>query len=618
MGTSMMKLVVLCAVVAIAAAIPSDFNNDVILKGRRSALANPCTCATTKCASTPAPVNGQLGTCTSAGLSTAGTCIPTCNTGYYLVGTQHTCTNGYLTQAKCHPNKCALPPAASTAPSNGAVGSCNANIAAGGSCQQTCTSATHKLTAGGKFSCPTNGGTATGSTATCTPKCAAISTNPANGAAGTCNAKTDPGKTCTQGCNAGFELTAGGTYTCPSGGTTATGTKGTCTAQCAYNTANNPTNGGAGKCSTSITNAAANKIDLGKSCTTGCNAGFELTAAGVWSCPAAGGTATGTKGTCTAQCAYNTANNPTNGNAGTCAKLVKNSAANKIDLGKSCKQACNAGYTLTAGGDYSCPTAGGTATGTKATCTKDPTCTVTGCSSALNAGSSCNPTCAAVGGVATVLVGSAKCGTSGGVTCTTGCHVACKSGNYCIKAGSADACTKCADGYEMVFNNGQTYGTCMVGGGKVPVTINRAVTFDAAYITAAAFKGNKQTGLDWAYGNQIGITSSSYAAGSANMYSTGCSLKSSIVSRRSTTKINYKAIVSAALGTTAWNSAKSFTIANLVTKINSIQAAAGLGSITAAKIKALSTATVEHSSASTTSITGILSLLVAAWCWTQQ
>merc|ERR1711970_807165 len=105
MGTSMMKLVVLCAVVAIAAAIPSDFNNDVILKGRRSALANPCTCATTKCASTPAPVNGQLGTCTSAGLSTAGTCIPTCNTGYYLVGTQHTCTNGYLTQAKCHPNK---------------------------------------------------------------------------------------------------------------------------------------------------------------------------------------------------------------------------------------------------------------------------------------------------------------------------------------------------------------------------------------------------------------------------------------------------------------------------------------------------------------------------------
>jgi len=55
-----------------------------------------------------------------------------------------------------------------------------------------------------------------------------------------------------------------------------------------------------------------------------------------------------------------------------------------------------------------------------------------------------------------------------------------------------------------------------------------------------------------------------------------------------------------------------------VTKINSIQAAAGLGSITAAKIKALSTATVEYSSASTTSITGILSLLVAAWCWTQQ
>merc|ERR1719174_1947993 len=88
-----MKLVVLCAMVAIAAAIPSDFNNDVIFKGRRAAAATPCLCKSNTC-TVVAPKNGVLGGCASTSYDgkaptagTATTCTPKCNTGYNLVGT---------------------------------------------------------------------------------------------------------------------------------------------------------------------------------------------------------------------------------------------------------------------------------------------------------------------------------------------------------------------------------------------------------------------------------------------------------------------------------------------------------------------------------------------------
>jgi hypothetical protein len=95
------------------------------------------------CDASAAPTNGAVGTCTNS-LASGSTCQPTCDSGYTVSGTS-SCTAGTLTAATCVPN-CD----ASTAPTNGVVGTCTNSLASGSTCQPTCDSG---YTVSGTSSC---------------------------------------------------------------------------------------------------------------------------------------------------------------------------------------------------------------------------------------------------------------------------------------------------------------------------------------------------------------------------------------------------------------------------------------------------------------------------------
>jgi len=77
------------------------------------------------------PVNGAAGTCTDT-LASGSSCTPTCDSGYAVSGAS-SCLNRVLTSATC-----TIPCDASTAPTNGAVGTCTSSLASGSSCTPTC------------------------------------------------------------------------------------------------------------------------------------------------------------------------------------------------------------------------------------------------------------------------------------------------------------------------------------------------------------------------------------------------------------------------------------------------------------------------------------------------
>ena len=171
----------------------------------------PWTVLSTCDASAP-PTNGGFGDC-SVNLASGTTCQPTCNSGYTVSGTS-SCATGVLTAATCVRNTCD----ASTAPANGAVGTCTNNLASGATCQPTCNSG---YTVSGASSCLA--GTLTA--ARCVAHCDA-STAPTNGGVGDCTSSLPMGSTCQPTCNDGYRVSgvtscAGGVYvpaTCASNG----------------------------------------------------------------------------------------------------------------------------------------------------------------------------------------------------------------------------------------------------------------------------------------------------------------------------------------------------------------------------------------------------------------
>jgi len=329
------------------------------------------------------------------------------------------------------------------------------------------------------------------------------------------------------------------------------------------------------------------------------------------SCPTSG-SMTGTDATCIKNCAA-LSSAITNGAQGTCGAAVA--------PGHTCKQTCSAGYTLTAGGTMTCPSGGTTLTGTAATCTKNgspptpPTppsppspCTVSDCASggsSMSLGATCSPTCKA----GTTLIGVATCQHSGTAVCTSGCHASCAKGNSCIAASTASACTACATGLSLKANHGMSYGQCLWGGGVSTAYITQQITIAKSFLPAANFTEGSQTknGYLAAY--------SYYLTGTKS----GATVKASLTSRRaSDSVINYHATVPAKYASAANTVAKAKNLANFVAAFNAVRASYGLSSMSAADVKKMGTATVSLSSASSTTITGMVAVMVAVLGWTQQ
>ena len=84
------------------------------------------------CDASKAPTNGAVGDCTST-LASGAQCQPVCDTGYAVSGPSK-CNAAKLIAATCAP----LPCDASKAPMNGAVGTCTTALAHGATCQPTC------------------------------------------------------------------------------------------------------------------------------------------------------------------------------------------------------------------------------------------------------------------------------------------------------------------------------------------------------------------------------------------------------------------------------------------------------------------------------------------------
>ena len=177
------------------------------------------------------PVNAVLPTCDasvaisdgiaspcSASLASGSSCSPTCNSGYILSGSR-LCGAGTLTDtAVCLPNPCD----ASTAPANGGVGDCPSSLASGSTCQPTCNSG---YVVSGTTSCNTGMLTA----ATCSSTQCDASTAPTNGGVGTCTNSLASGSTCQPTCDSGY--TVSGTSSCSLGTlTAATCSANSCTA----------------------------------------------------------------------------------------------------------------------------------------------------------------------------------------------------------------------------------------------------------------------------------------------------------------------------------------------------------------------------------------------------
>jgi len=128
--------------------------------------------AAASCDASTAPTNGVVGTCTST-LASSSQCQPVCNTGYTVSGAS-SCSMGSLNPATCAANSCD----ASATPANGAgMGNCTATLASGMSCAPQCNSG---YVVNGLTSC--SAGTIT-STATC------VSAGGSGGSGGTSSAR---------------------------------------------------------------------------------------------------------------------------------------------------------------------------------------------------------------------------------------------------------------------------------------------------------------------------------------------------------------------------------------------------------------------------------------------
>ena len=155
-----------------------------------------------------APADGTRGNCPST-LASGSSCELACNSGYTIVGSVTSCTNGALTTQSCTPSSCFVP-----APSNGTLGTCSSSLASGSSCQVSC-NAGYTLS-GAATSCSYGVLTAT---QTCAPSSCAV-TAPSNGTLGNCPSALPSGSSCQLSCSTGYAITGSAT-SCTDGTLTA-------------------------------------------------------------------------------------------------------------------------------------------------------------------------------------------------------------------------------------------------------------------------------------------------------------------------------------------------------------------------------------------------------------
>jgi hypothetical protein len=179
----------------------------------------------------------------------------------------------------------------------------------------------------------------------------------------------------------------------------------------------------------------------------------------------------------------------------------------------------------------------------------------------------------------------------------------------------ATSCTACASHYTYTAAKGQKYGKCTLKLGTI--TLTQTVTMLSSYaIKKASFSGVVQSGFEVAYGQLLGIWDGS-ATSIVGKYKKGCSVTSSAVSRRADSVFKFKAVVSELLSGHAYGVALKPNKGTWESKLKGITDDNN-GNDPTGKVKSFGKVTITWSSASTTSITGFFSMLVAAWCWTQQ
>ena len=144
------------------------------------------------CDASTAPTNGGVGSCTSS-LATGSTCQPTCNSGYTVSGTS-SCNAGTLTAATCSANARRV---------HGSHQWRRRDVHEFIGVWIHVPADVQQYTVSGTSSC--SAGTLTA--ATCSANCDA-STAPANGGVGTCTSSLASGSTCQPTCNSGYTCTS--------------------------------------------------------------------------------------------------------------------------------------------------------------------------------------------------------------------------------------------------------------------------------------------------------------------------------------------------------------------------------------------------------------------------
>eukprot|EP00808_Paulinella_micropora_P012601 g80301.t1 len=308
--------------------------------------------------SVKAPDNGALGAC-GVTLAHGGTCSPSCNAGYSLVG-QYACFAGALSGSptctqmiSLTANACPVKP-----PSNGSVGSCGGSLASGRTCTPSCDDG---YSLNGQYTCLA--GSLSGSP-TCTRNVCWV-TAPENGLMGDCGPSLASDSTCMPSCQTGYSLR--GNFKCKAGVLT-----GSPTCQPDSCLVRAPANGLMGNC--------GQWLDSGRTCTPSCERGYSLQ--GQYACRA--GVLSGNP-TCEPEACP--VDPPENGRMGDCLPLLAS--------GRTCKPSCKIGYSLR--GQFACHA--GILTG-NATCQPDP-CLVAApengfmgdCPRWLESGRTCTPGC---------------------------------------------------------------------------------------------------------------------------------------------------------------------------------------------------------------------------------
>jgi hypothetical protein len=228
----------------------------------------------------------------------------TCNRGLCSAGNGTTATTPAPTTTPA-PASCAGD--STTKPTNGNAGTCSSGKASGQTCAMACNTG-YTLTTGSLTRTCTNGHWSSGSGVVCSAvTCAASSTKPTNGNAGTCTTAKTYGQTCNMACNSGYVLTSGSLVrTCGSTGAWSAVSGVVCSAttpaptttdapyvSCLGDPNTKPINGNAGSCT-------ATKLP-GQTCTMACSSGYTLASGSLTrTCGSNGQWSSGTGVTCQA------------------------------------------------------------------------------------------------------------------------------------------------------------------------------------------------------------------------------------------------------------------------------------------------------------------------------